>query len=887
MEEQYSPFIFSEWLRHRRKALDLTQGELARRAGCSVSALRKIETGERRPSKQLAGLLAKALDIPEEYEQTFTRVARGEMNIERLQQFPLESLASFSDISNLQLTQRDAALIPRSKPTSPASRIPLQATPLIGRDAELAAMGKLFNDSQCRLLTLTGLGGIGKTRLAVEFASRQLEAFPGGVFYIPLTPVNSAEAIVTAIADALGFVFSGPNDPKEQLLNYVASSFKQGSLLVLDNLEHLLLDPSTEDSESGLIGLVSEFLQRSPYIKILGTSRERLNMRGEWTYELHGLPVPPIEFAGQLEDYNAVVLFVQSAQRARVDFKITFDDQSALAQICRLVEGIPLAIELAAAWVGVLSCQEIAQEIQSNKDFLSTSMRDIPERHRSIRATFDHSWKLLTDEERRAFCRLSVFHGGFDRYAAEQIAGASLPILSSLGAKSLVRRTESGRFDLHELIRQYTSAHLNSEQQYTDTYEFHSEYYLNFAHDREKSLKNASQQEAIRELTDEIDNVRAAWTWAFNHEKYAQLEQVARSLGWYYEITGLYREGIEQLEPLMLALKAMSQENKWSRLLALTLIHLALLYFRSGEFDRARMLYEESIAILRPIGDQVLLADSHVFLGIILHLIGEYERSRSILEEGLVCAKAGNNQWFEAYAVYNLGYIDYLMGHCEEALGQMMTGLEIWRTLGDPHSIALGLNYLVPALNKLGRYEEAKTLALESIDMCERAKNRWGMGTAYRVLGLATMAAGQFSEAQIHFRKSLEIFGEYIIGWDIARSLTFLADATLLSGDLTEAKNLYLDGLRLSKDAKAIPIALDALLGLGIIKAQAGKVEQALVLCYYIMNHSSSEQEAKSRSAQLCSELEMKLDPKQIDAARSCAMATTFEQIANDVLGTI
>jgi len=456
MEKADSPVIFGEWVKKRRKALDLTQEELASRAGCSVFAMRKIESGERRPSKQLADLLAEALEIPSEEKQTFIRVARGDTNLERLRTPSLKS--SFTSISDT-LTSLGASL----QPAPVSNRIPIQPTPLLGRDPELAAMERLFNNPQCRLLTLTGMGGIGKTRLAIEFATRQQSAFPAGIFYVPLAPINSPDGIVPTMADVFGFVFSGPNDPKEQLINYIAVQLKQPMLLVLDNLEHLLVQ-SLSGEKQGAVELVSEFLQRLPHLRILATSRERLNLLGEWTYELHGLVVPPLEFSGKLEDYSAAALFMQHAMRTKADFDLTDTEQPALIQICQLLDGTPLAIELAAAWVGMLSCQEIAQEIRSNIGFLTSSMRDIPERHRSLRATFDHSWKLLSDHEREALSRLSVFQGGFDRTAAEKVACATLPLLASLVSKSLVRRTDNGRYDLHEVIRQYASSRLEEDQ---------------------------------------------------------------------------------------------------------------------------------------------------------------------------------------------------------------------------------------------------------------------------------------------------------------------------------------------------------------------------------------------------------------------------------------
>jgi predicted ATPase/transcriptional regulator with XRE-family HTH domain len=886
MEEQDSPIFFNEWLKRRRKALDLTQEELAKRAGCSVGALRKIESGDRRPSKQLAGLLAKALEILDEDQATFVRVARGELGLQRLGQHPLELTRPIPDVASLRQALVDSALDAGGKIPTSIHRIPLQTTPLIGRGAEFAALERLFNDPQCRLLTLTGIGGIGKTRLAIEFGLKKQVEFPGGIFYIPLTSVNSPQEIVPSIAGVLGYGFSGPGEPKEQLLNYVAGNIQQSALFIFDNLEHLLVQTPSQDKQFGLVDLIAEILQRLPNVKILGTSRERLNLHGEWIYELHGLSVPPTDFVGRLEAYDSIALFVRSAQRIRSDFQATVDEQLSLIQITQLVEGVPLAIELAAAWVGILSCHEIAREIQSNLDFLTTSMRDIPERHRSIRATFDHSWKLLSEEEQCALSRLSVFRGDFDRDAAQQIAEASLPLLASLSAKSLVRRTENGRFDLHEVIRQYALSHLNEHPLNDETQARHSEYYLARVQDSEGDLKNHSQQETIRRLTAEIDNIRTAWAWAIDRRKFDQLGQAGRGFGWYFEIAGLYSEGIEQLELLVQVLKGEPQDEGQGRLMGLALIHQALLCFRKGEFERARHLYEESIPILRPIGDQILLADALVFLGTILYMFGEHERSRALQEEGLVYARQGNQRWFEAWAIFNLGHLDSLMGRYTEGYEQMLAGLAIWRGLGDPHAIALGLNFLAPTLIRLGRFEEAKTFMQESIALCEGSKNRWGMGTAYRHLGLAYLAAGQVTPAQAHILKSLEIFGQFSRGWDIARSLTYLGDAAQMAGDFPQARNYYQDALGSSINEHLIPVALDALLGLGELQAQAGKPENALLLCYYILGHPFSEHETKCRAEHLRGTLQPQLNAQQVMAARSQAKGAELAVIVAMALET-
>lgn len=825
------PGSFGDWLKSRRKALDLTQEELSARAGCSVFALRKIETGERRPSKQLAGLLAAALEISEDDKSTFIRVARGDLTLERLHDPQPE-------------TQ------PASPSPQPASHhLPLPSTPLLGRDPELAAMDRIFNEPPCRLLTLTGMGGIGKTRLAMEFASRQQSRFPGGVHYVPLASINSAELIVPAIAEVLEFTFSGPVDLQEQLFGYLAGAVTQPTLLVLDNLEHLLAQSSAAAE------LVAEILQHFPNIKILCTSRERLNLHSEWTYELHGLPIPPYVFLDKLEEYSAAELFLQRARQIHAEFELTETDRPALVSICQLLEGIPLAIELAATWTKTLSCREIAQEVERNIDFLTTSMHDIPERHRSLKATFDHSWRLLSNEERNAMSRLAVFHGGFDRLAAEKVASATLPLLASLVSKSFVRRTEDGRYDLHEVIRQYALSYLEEDaEKNLETHNMHSSYYLNFVAEREMALKSARQRYAVQEILGEMDNLRAAWSWMFQREMFEEGCKAIRSLGWFFEVSGLIHEGIEHFEPLVRTLKAKPVSPAYQRILGEACTQQGILCFRKGLYKRAVLLMEESVSLLRPLGDTGLLVDALVYLGIIMHLNGEMARSQSLMEEGLSYAQDPRYEWFAAYAIYNLGYIASLRGNYLQGREQMMEGLTIWRRLGDPHSIALGLNYLVPTLVTLGDYDEARMYLQESLELCQASNNRWGMGTAYRHLGLVARAQGDLDEAQSFLHKSLNTFGDYIIGWDISQTLIVLGETIALTGDYPKAEELLLTALRLARDIHSAPLMLMALAGLAQFESRLNP-DLAAGWLTLILNHPAASADTKDRVAQLLSEL--------------------------------
>lgn len=267
-----------------------------------------------------------------------------------------------------------------------------------------------IKDPACRLLTLTGPGGIGKSRLSLEVTHRLRGDFDEGVFFVPLAGTSASQFITPAIADSLGFIFSGAADLTLQLNRFIG---EKHLLLVLDNLEQLL---------DG-IGVLATLLQHAPNLKLLATSREPLDLRAEWVFEVQGLPVPAQFEVEDLESNSAVALFIQRTKQAQVDFVLSPDDYSALTRVCQLVEGLPLALELAASWVRIMPVQEIGKEIERNLDFLATSARDVPPRHRSIRTVFDSSWRLLLEEECAVMRQLYVFRGGFTRLSAEQVAG--------------------------------------------------------------------------------------------------------------------------------------------------------------------------------------------------------------------------------------------------------------------------------------------------------------------------------------------------------------------------------------------------------------------------------------------------------------------------------
>ena len=852
---------FGEWLHHQRDQLKLTRKEFAERVGCSIALLRKVEDGERRPSTQIAELMANCLDIAPAERSTFVKVARGELSVDRLPRVPK----------------------PAAVPTIPQTKLPIFPTPLIGRQREIEQLSQLLRDPQCRLLTLVGPGGIGKTRLAIEIAAHMQDVFTGGIYFVPFAPVNTTRLIVPVIADAIGFAFESAShsDPKTQLFNYLK---EKQALLLIDNLEHLL-------AESG-IEVLGELLANALHVKLLATSRESLGLQGEWVFEVQGLPVPESTYAEGSARDTSVELFLQRARRAHVGFNATAEDYPAIIRICQLVDGMPLGIELAAAWVRTLDCDEIAREIARSLDFLSVSARDLPVRHRSMRAVIDHSWKLLAAEEQAVLLRLSVFQGGFKREAAEVITGATLSTLSTLVTKSLIRRSGAGRYDLHELIRQFAADQLAEfPEEQIATQARHGRYYLTCFSQADGLLRSSAQHEALAELTAEMDNFRAAWDWAGTHGEFALIEATLRTFAIFFDIRGWYREGLDALDRAVAALEAANLLSPPGRMEQVALGHLltcqGFLAFRLTWHTQAGAMLERSLEILRPLNELRVLVESVTFLGFVNGSTGNYARGLELYSEGLEIATAIGDRWFAALCL--LSHTDtseFMQGLVKplDAYGRLLSVVAELRLIGDPRLTSIGLNELSASALLLERYDEARLALEESIALSSSVGDRWSLGFAYRGLGVIAQFQSEHVQAVNLFRKSLDILTELGARQDVARALAEMSRSIFALGNDAEAGRIWREALRLAIETKGWFIALEALIGLASLQAKQGEREQALVLLLLVLNHPAIIPGTRGRAVRLRIELESQLTSQQVEAASVQVHTKTFESTVDEFL---
>ena len=493
--------------------------------------------------------------------------------------------------------------------------LPAQSTVFIGRETELADIRKRLTDPACRLLTLVGPGGIGKTRLAIEAAWQQLEHFSDGVFFIPLASIESATFIAPALADALHLTQTSQQDPFVQVSNYLRT---KTVLLVIDNFEHLL------DSAQ----LLSELLDSSRQLKLLVTSRERLHLKDEWLFDVQGLrcPMPDQEeqSTDNLASYEAVQLFVQSAERVQSEFSLNSGDLDHVVHICQLVGGMPLGIELAASWVRALPCEAIAREIEIGLDILSTTLRDVPERHRSIRAVLDHSWAMLSATEQSVFCRLAVFSGSFQREAADAVAGASLSILLELLDKSFLQHVGPDRFAIHELLKQFGKAKLGTKDSlWLQTRIQHCRYFVAYLHER---IKTPNSLQQVEEIEAEFDDIQSAWRFAVEAKQVNEIQVFSVDLWCYFCLRSWYQAGSDAIELYHQALALFETASKRpdrARTMAYLCDSLGGLYALKGAYDEAMQFYHQAIGhtdegdsigqgrILRQIGDVWVMMNKH------------------------------------------------------------------------------------------------------------------------------------------------------------------------------------------------------------------------------------------------------------------------------------
>lgn len=666
--------------------------------------------------------------------------------------------------------------------------LPGQSTALIGRATELTEIRSLLADPSCRLLTLIGPGGIGKTRLALEVAAC-MDGFADGIHFVPLQPIASADLLVPAIATATGLPLAGKEPLLAQLLHNLRG--KQ-MLILLDDFEHLL---SAAD-------LLVEVLRDAPAVKLLVTSREAVGIREEWLYPLQGLAIPPTAAVVEPADYGATHLFCTHARRVQRDFRWE-NEREAVISICRYVEGNPLAVELAASWLATLDSAAIAAQLRQGLDILTSSLRDVPARHRSMRVVFDHSWQLLDAAARTVFARLTVFRSGFTLAAAQAVADATLGDLSALVAKSLIRRDAEGRYQIHELLRQYGATKLaTSPEAETAAHTAHAGYFLAYLRACHSLYLEGEQLRAIQEIEAEYENALTAWRWSVarlqTREQAEAIYQAVRALYQLFQLRGRYLEGAELLADAIrrlennappelsgVALAECLLSYGWLAIrlgrlaeaeLTLTrayqtyvqlepspqnnILHVQsafmILAFAKGDYARAAMLGQELRQRAEAQREVSLLPLAYYGSARAAQAQGEVEQARQYAEQGLAWAVSIGSRWMSIHIHDVMGQVAFAQGDLQIAKRHFEIAYTISAEFGAPGIMALHLKNLGDATARQQQWSEARTFYRQSLAHCQDIGDRSGAAAAERGLGMVSYRIGDLNGARRHLRQALD-----------------------------------------------------------------------------------------------------------------------------------
>jgi predicted ATPase/DNA-binding CsgD family transcriptional regulator/DNA-binding XRE family transcriptional regulator len=821
MDKQLS---FGLWLRQRRKAQDLTQQGLADRVGCSWETIRKIEDGTRRPSRQIAELLAEQLGVQTEERAAFVQFART---------------SGEGDVPAIQVNGSGAAAASEPAERRTPNNLPAERTPFIGRRPEVERLRGMLIDRDVRLLTLTGPPGIGKTRLSLEIACEMLDNFPDGVYFIALAPVADPELVAYTIAQTLGV----KEVPGQSITDTVKGFLgERRMLLVLDNFEHVVVASP----------LVTDLLTVCPNLKALTTSREVLHVYSEHEYPVPPMALPPsdAEPPDDPAQYEAVRLFVEHATAVRPDFALNENNIASVVEICRKVDGLPLAIELAAARVKILSPQALLARMDHRLHVLTGGAKDLPPRQQTLRNAIEWSFESLKDPEKALFRRLGVFAGGCTMEAAEQvcagpgdITGDFLDRMGSLVDKSLLRQTEQHdgewRFFMLETIREYALEKLEESGEEHDMRVRHAEFFMDLAEDAAPNLTSAKRTLWLSKLDAEIDNMRAVLTWSQTPggDPVTGLK-LAGALGRYWYLRNYANEGRKWLDEGFVAATGVSVPL---RIRARALYAAGLLRIWHSDYAPGQEYLEESVALWRETGDERSLAWALTELGVAYNLGVIYQplqqsvktdrqKAIAVTQEAIEIFTRLDDKFGLAWSLSDLGDLEFGCGEFDKTVTLYEQALALFREVGDVKGVSDGLAQLGRHDTQAGEYDRARRRLEEALELQKDLGDKWQRAHILRSLGDLELLRGNAEKAVSHYTPSLQLFKELGDRRRVPILTRSLGNAAQRQENYEEAYKLYRESLSLYRDLD-VPEGISlTLAGLAAILAIHGEARRGAEL---------------------------------------------------------
>lgn len=750
----------------------------------------------------------------------------------------------------------------------------------VGRHMERNELAQLLARPECRLLTVVGMGGMGKTSLAIRAARDCLDAFWHGVFWVSLVSLQQAQQVISAILNALSL--SPGSNPEAQLLEYLED---KSILLVLDNFEQLLA-PGCSESQAA-VAWIQKIIEHTREIKLLVTSRERLCLRTEWVYPLEGLPYPhhdANESPARYEQYAAIELFIRRARQFQPTFPAREDAYQHIARISRLVSGVPLGIELASGWVGQLSCQEIAAQLESDLDFLVSSFRDIPDRHQSLRAVFETSWKMLTPEEQQVLRRLSLFHSPFSRTDAQEVAGASIAQLASLANKSLLHET-SGLYSMHLVVQQYLAQKLAEDLDEEQATRFaHAVHISNFLAELEWVLTVQNQPAALEQVQHKISDVHASWEWAASQGNWDLLSQFLDSLYYYHWARNQYAEGQALLEQALDGIR-LSGEEQNQMLAARLRIRIADYHYWQGNLSVAQEKIRKSLPVFQSAENLQEQAGAHDLLGRIAYAQGNFRHAREEFNTAIGFARQSGQAQVLAQALCSLADVI-----CEEYRDYPVAGkfysesLSLFRQLDNPFGMARVLINQGSFHNEQGNFVQAAHYYQESLEQYRALDYTYGISASLNNLAILARKQGNLQQARELIEESLILKRK--TGNRIA-SLHALLELGLVeceAGETALAQEHLLKGLQQSVQLNASSLFHFFLLGLASYYETRQQHIRAAEIVYWVLSHEEAGQETLDQAKKQITNLESRLAPDKARQCRQRAAGTDRAQLLSDLL---
>jgi len=771
-------YSFGAWVRLRRQALVLTREELAGRVGCAEVTIRKIEADERKPSPQVAELLAQYLGLADDQREMFVRAARGMIPVGQLPPaIPGAPVASASH------RQSATSHIQRST-------VPRPSTPLVGREREVIDVARLLQQTDVRLVTLTGPGGIGKTRLALTIATVVQHFFRDGVVFVNLAPVSDASLVIPTIAQALAV-----REVAGQSLMACLTAFldDQQCLLILDNVAQVVASAAQ----------IGELLTSSAGMKILVTSRTILNLQGEHDYRVPLLTLPDPHSASDLTvvaQSAAVTLFLQRARAARSTFMLTVANTPIVIAICTQLDGLPLALELAAARTKVLSLAALRDRLHDRFATLTGGARDLPARQQTLRSTIAWSYDLLDPRHQRLFARLAIFADGCTLHAATAICwgadqphGDALDALTVLVNTSMLQTVQDGerepRFVMLETLQAYALEQLEATGETARMARQHARYYLVLAEASAPEVRGPPQDWWLQQLETERDNLRVALAWALNGGDTELGVRLAIAL-WQFWEQGYGNEGRTWLN------RAASGSSGVAHTLRARVLLRGGWY---GAGDQATTMVEESLALFRELGDRSNTAWALTKLGHHAWLRSEYAQAITFLEESLTIFRDLGDSRGMASTLHLLGDATRDCGQNQQALRCFEESIARFHEVGDQSAQAMALNGLGDVFYNLDDLVQAQRCYQESVALFQQSGNQYGLPWALMTLGRVTAAQGQYPQAQRLLEDSVARFRSLGHQSGLAWSLHHLSTTLILQNAEREAYGLLREALELQR----------------------------------------------------------------------------------------